>query len=177
MLEWGAGQTILGHILHQISAAGIDTITVVTGHQADQVGAIAAANGAHVVFNAHYAEGDMLSSLQAGIAALDGAVDGVLIALSDQPMMRTDTVRRVVRLYRRRGGIVIPSYQMRRGHPIVMDRRYWADVLSAGKETSLRDVIRAHSDAIRYAVIEDDHILRDVDTSQAYEAEKRRAGL
>jgi len=178
LLEWGAGRTILDHILICVKKAHLDQIIVVTGHRADEVALIAQRQGVETCFNPNFEVADMLSSLKVGIAALDSSMDAVLIVLGDQPMVRTNTIRRVMRAYQRSHmGLVIPSYQMQRGHPIVLDRRYWGEVLALDETRSLRDVIKTHNDAIYYVNVDDDHILRDIDTPDAYNEAKQRAGL
>ncbi|MEM6529722.1 MAG: hypothetical protein AAF653_15590, partial [Chloroflexota bacterium] len=76
-----------------------------------------------------------------------------------------------------RGDIVAPSYNMRRGHPILIDRRYWHDMLLLPTDGAPRDVINANKDHIAYVVVDNDSVLKDVDTPQAYHEERRKAGL
>jgi molybdenum cofactor cytidylyltransferase len=76
-----------------------------------------------------------------------------------------------------RGDIIIPSYQMRRGHPMLIDRRYFTEILALGEGGTLRDVINAHADRIAYIPVEDDSILRDLDTPQEYNDARRLWGI
>jgi molybdenum cofactor cytidylyltransferase len=76
-----------------------------------------------------------------------------------------------------KGEIVAPSYQMRRGHPILIARRYWPELLALPDGGAPRDVINAHQDRINYVEVETDSVLGDVDTPQDYNQERWRAGL
>jgi molybdenum cofactor cytidylyltransferase len=63
---------------------------------------------------------------------------------------------------------VIPSYQMRRGHPWLVDRSLWADVMAICAPASLRDFLSDHQDSIHYVTVETGTILQDLDTPGDY---------
>jgi CTP:molybdopterin cytidylyltransferase MocA len=65
---------------------------------------------------------------------------------------------------------------MKRGHPILIPRSLWPLVLSAPKDSTLRDVIRAHSDRIHYVEVDNDSVLRDMDTPEDYQTLIQRRG-
>src|SRR5690606_26984308 len=70
LLPWLNDKPILEHIIDQLHTARVDHIVVVTGHYADDVRRIADRLGVETVHNADYAQGEMLSSLQAGLRAM-----------------------------------------------------------------------------------------------------------
>lgn len=175
LLPWAGGRTILEHILHQLVLARIDPIVTVTGHRAADVRARADALGVETVFNPDYASGEMLSSLQAGLRALPEQIAAALVVLGDQPGIQPRIVQQVLMAYAEgRGEIVAPSYRMRRGHPILIDRRYWCEILSLPPGGAPRDVINAHADRVAYVNVDSDSVLRDVDTPQDYDVERGR---
>ncbi len=174
----GGRETVLETILRRLLAARLDHIVVVTGHHAAQVGQIAAQAGATAVFNPDYATGEMLSSLQTGLRALEDRFAACLVVLGDQPQMQTRTVTGVLNAYAEgQGSIVAPSYQMRRGHPILFDRRHWPALLDLPPGSSPRDVVNARAGDIAYVKVSNDSILADIDTPEQYEAARRQAGL
>ena len=176
LLEWTNGETILDHILCQLQNARVDEVCVVTGNHAEEVAAIAERHGARAVFNANYAAGEMLSSVNAGLKALPDHIASAMIVLGDQPSIRAEVVKRVMRTYWSHPvQIVAPSYDMRRGHPILLDRGLWEELYALPDGGAPRDVINRHSSDIVYVNVTDDGILRDVDTPQQYEEERRRA--
>ena len=61
------------------------------------------------------------------------------------------------------------------GHPILIDRRYWGELLALPDDGAPRDVINAHS--VTHVNVDSDSVLRDVDTPQDYSQERSRAGL
>ncbi len=72
--------------------------------------------------------------------------------------------------------IIIPSYQLKRGHPILIDRALWPEVLALPETATLRDFVRAHEAQICYVVVETDSVLKDLDTPEDYEAMINREG-
>jgi molybdenum cofactor cytidylyltransferase len=178
LLPWSGGRVILDHLLDQLALAKVGQVTIVTGHRAGEVTAIAKRAGAATVFNPDYATGEMLSSLKAGLAAQPSHISAVLVVLGDQPSLQARVISQVLTAYAEgQGEIVAPSYQMRRGHPILIDRRYWAEIMALPPEGAPRDVIERHKDRIAYVNVQTDSVLRDVDTPEAYRQERRLAGL
>lgn len=178
LLPWDKGQTIIEHILTQLFLARVDHVSVIVGNRAEAIKPLVEALGAETVFNPNFETGDMLSSVKAGLRAMPSNIAAVLIVLGDQPRIQPRVVHQVMTAYAEgKGDIVAPSYQMRRGHPILIDRRYWKELLNLPEDGAPRDVINAHADRIAYVNVDNDSVLRDVDTPDEYRAERRRAGL
>jgi molybdenum cofactor cytidylyltransferase len=178
LLPWAGGKPIVEHILEQLVLARVDHIVAVTGHRADEVGAVAARVGVNVAFNKAYASGEMLSSLKAGLRAMPAHIQAALVVLGDQPRIQPRIVGQVMTAYAEGAGTIIaPSYGMKRGHPILIDRRYWPEILDLPDGGAPRDVINAHADRVAYVNVDNDSVLRDVDTPEDYREERQRAGL
>lgn len=178
LLPWTERRTIIEHIVEQLIHSRIDHIVVVTGHNADEVKALVKPLGARVVFNRGYKTGEMLSSLKVGLRALPEHVAAGLVVLGDQPRLQTRVIYNVLKAYAEGAGeIVAPSYQMRRGHPILIARRFWPELMSLKRSAAPRDVINAHQDSIAYVEVDTDSVLRDIDTPDDYRDERGRAGL
>lgn len=175
LLPWREGETVVEHVIRTTRAGGIDDILVITGADSEVVSQRARAKGALPLHNPNFAGGEMLSSLQTGLrAALNGNAAAALIVLGDQPSMRSDVIHRILDAYAQgRGTIIAPSHEMRRGHPILIDRMYWGELLDLPLGSAPRDVINRHADQIGY-VEADDSVLRDIDTPEAYADERRR---
>ncbi len=178
LLPWGGHRTIIEHIIEQLRLARVPQITVVTGHLAGEVRRVVARVGVDVAHNEQYRTGDMLSSLKAGLRAMPTHIGAALVVLGDQPRIQPKVISQVLMAYAEGAGdIVAPSYQMRRGHPILIDRRYWPEILELPETGSPRDVIDRHKDRIAYVKVETDSVLRDVDTPEDYRQERKLAGL
>ena len=147
---------------------------VVLGHRSDEIAAHLVGSGAEIVVNAGYRLG-MLSSIQAGVRAAPEEVTHFVIALGDQPSLSPTTVDLLLRSGgEREGAIVVPSYNGRRGHPLVLDGCYRKEILELDPEVGLRELLQRHSDMIQHIVVPDEAILADMDTPQDYERELKR---
>lgn len=178
LMPWANGKPIIAHILDQLVLARLDHISVVTGHRAPEVAAIAARLDIPTIFNAEFATGEMLSSVKAGLRAMPDHVSAALIVLGDQPRIQPRVISQVLSTYAEGANeIVAPSFKQRRGHPILIDRRLWNEILALPADGAPRDVINAHADRIAYVNVDTDSVLSDVDTPQEYAQERNRAGL
>jgi molybdenum cofactor cytidylyltransferase len=178
LLPWTRKHTILEHIISQLSLARVDHITVVTGNRAGEVRRRAAAQGVEVVHNPDYETGEMLSSLKAGLKALPAHIAAALVVLGDQPRIQPRVVNQLAMAYAEgRGPIVAPRFESQRGHPILIDRRYWQEFLALPADAAPRDVINHYKDQVAFVDVDTDSILGDVDTPEDYQQERWRAGL
>jgi molybdenum cofactor cytidylyltransferase len=167
LLPWGE-ITVLEQVIATFKAAGVDEVLVVTGGARAQVEALVG-NSARSVFNPDYAEGEMLSSVQTGLVGLKPGTEAVLIGLGDQPQVQERSVWLVLDEYRKSGAsIIVPSYQMRRGHPWLVARTHWEEILGMQPPTSLRDFLHSHQDEIHYVEFDNNSILQDMDTPEDY---------
>ncbi|MEO1286131.1 MAG: nucleotidyltransferase family protein, partial [Chloroflexota bacterium] len=178
LMPWTKQHTIIEHIIHQLNRARINPINVITGWYADEVKQQVKRMGARPVHNRAYKTGEMVSSLKVGLRAMPKHISAVLIVLGDQPRIQPKVIHDILKAYAEgQGDLIAPSYQMRRGHPILIDRKYWSDFLDLHNYQSPREVINAHADQITYINVTTDSVLRDVDTPEDYIAERKRAGL
>ena len=171
LLPWGE-RTVLGQVVATFAAAGIEEIIVVTGGVREQVEMLVAelANEVPVraVYNPEHKRGEMLSSIQAGLAATDSQSDAVLIGLGDQPQVREETVRRICTAFVQTGSpLVIPSFQNRRGHPWLAAASLWPKILALPLSATPRQFLIAHASLVQY-VAADESILQDLDTPEDY---------
>jgi molybdenum cofactor cytidylyltransferase len=167
LLPYGTS-TVLETIVTEVTACpAVTDVVIVTGHEPNRITALLAPYSVRCVFNPAYARAEMLVSLQVGVRALSAEVQAVLIVLGDHPRLRRDIIQQVIDAYQP-GALVIPSYQLKRGHPLLIDRLWWAELLALPETATLRDFIRAHEDHIRYVVAEADSVLQDMDTPEEY---------
>lgn len=162
--------TVIAQVVAVLQESGLDEIVVVTGHERRAIEAALANRPARCVFNPDFAEGEMVSSVQVGLRAASPEARAALIALGDQPHIEPEVVRRLIAAYRQTGAsIVMPTHGGRRGHPIVIDRSLWPEVLALPWNDNLRMVVRAHSEEILHVPVETAAVLRDLDTPEDYE--------
>jgi molybdenum cofactor cytidylyltransferase len=162
LMPWG-NTTVLGKVIQTLQSAGVDDIIAVTNSKiAPQV----AGYGVRIALND---EGEMLESIQLGLQAQKPSAVATLVCLGDQPQVREEDVRRVCDgSGQSRSGIVVPSYQMRRGHPWLIIRERWDEILGLRAPQSMRDFLNAHREEIFYVECDSPGILQDLDTPADY---------
>jgi len=177
LLPWD-GRPIIRVIVDRLKRMRLDDMVVVTGHLAPKVRMALDQEPVRIAHNPNYREGDMLSSLQTGLRHMGAEIAACLVVLGDQPQLDNRVVSKLMIAYAEgKGKIVAPSYGQRRGHPILIDRCYWDELLALPPGGLPRDVINAHADQTAYVKVETDSVLRDIDTPDDYQNERRRAGL
>ena len=183
LLPWG-GSTVLGQVVATL-AAGVAMervpdfqlkndweIVVVTGGAREPVETLVVELAKEYlvrsVYNSDYANSGMLGSIQAGLRALGLDTGPALIALGDQPQVQEKTVRGIYTAYlQTRSPLVIPSFQKRRGHPWLVNRSLWPEILSLPASTTPRQFLDRHKGQIVY-VPANESILQDLDTPEDY---------
>ena len=161
--------TIVETVVDSMLGAKFDEVIVVLGHCGSQIQKQLSERPVKVVFNPDYQEG-MLTSAQAGIQALK-ASDAFGLMLVDQPFITSALIDQVVDAYVRTDtGIALPSYNYKRGHPVIFHRRYADDILALGTESGgVRTLFKRYADDIHYVTVDTDRVLRDIDYREDYE--------
>ena len=168
LLPWRK-EFVLTHVINTYYEAGLDDILVITGGKREQIENAISSLGVRIVFNNIYAKGEMLSSIQCGIRALPSQTQAVLIGLGDQPQVKAGSVQIVCDTYRdTKSQIVVPSFQMQRGHPWLVARPLWSELLKLAAPRSPRDFLNARHKNIQYCNVEDPGVLADLDTPEDY---------
>lgn len=171
VLPWGE-RSVLGQVIFTLSTADIKKIIVVTGGYQEIVAVEAQKFGAEPVFNPDFDRGEMLSSIQVGLRATPTNFQACLIALGDNPQIELSVVRAMIGRFNflmGRGKILVPSFQNRRGHPWIVHKSLWEEILALKPPQTMRDFFSAHAEQIVYEVVNTESILKDLDTPQDYE--------
>ena len=160
--------TIVETVVDSMLGAKFDEVIVVVGHCAEQIREQLGTRPIRTVFNADYREG-MLTSAQAGIRALE-ASGAFALMLVDQPFITSALIDQVIDAYGQTDkGIALPSYNYRRGHPVLFHRRYADDILALGAESGgVRSLFKKYGDDIHYVTVDTDKVLRDIDDPEDY---------
>jgi molybdenum cofactor cytidylyltransferase len=182
LLPWG-NVSVLEHVISVFAGAGIEDILVVTGAIREQIEEAvmkyAMRYPVRSIHNKNYSSGEMLSSLQSGLRALaptnlsnaESVTAAALIGLGDQPQVQERSVRLVCEAYLQAESLlVVPSFQMRRGHPWLVARPLWAELLAKRPPQSPRDFLNAHAGDIHYVSTDTPSIFADLDTPEDYQA-------
>lgn len=178
--------TIVETVVDGMLSSKFDEVTVVVGYQASQIREKVGLRPVKIVFNPDYRDG-MLTSAQAGVRSLfksnreSAATEppnpsAFALMLVDQPFITSALIDKVVEAYvQTEKGIALPSYNYRRGHPVVFHQRYARDILALGPESGgVRTIFKIHGDDIHYVSVDTDRVLRDIDYREDYERALRQ---
>jgi CTP:molybdopterin cytidylyltransferase MocA/NifU-like protein involved in Fe-S cluster formation len=144
-------------------ASRADPVVVVTGHQGDAVRRMLRDRPLTFVHNPDFAAG-LSTSLGAGIAALDDDIAGALVCLADMPRVTAGHMDRLIDAFDA-DAIGIPVFDGRRGNPVLLPRRFFAEIKTIEGDVGARRLIAHHAGAVRPVAMDDDGVLVDVDTA------------
>jgi len=169
LLEW-KGKTVLDTVLQTVTQSKVSNTILVYGAFSTEILKIAGKYPVQAVFNPGFSNGSMLLSLQTGLVAIKESMDGIMIILGDQPVLKALTIDTVISDFQRtRMKVVIPSYNMRRGHPWLIDQSLAKEILDLEEPGTLRDFLGKHQSDIFYSEVDDPSILADMDTPDDYQ--------
>lgn len=123
-----------------------------------------------IINNAGYARG-MYSSVQEGVKSLEPDMRAFFMAPVDTPLVRPDTVQRILSSFAGRGkpGIIYPVYRGRRGHPTLIAAKYVGEILSGAQPDGLRGLLSRHEGEAAEVEVNDEAVLLDMDTPEDYQ--------
>jgi molybdenum cofactor cytidylyltransferase len=168
LMELG-GEMLLHRVLAGLQASGaVGPIIVVTGHRGREVAAaVAEMEMVQTVENKGYAEGEMLSSIRAGLSAVPAGAAGVVLTLADHAAVRAETVGSLVEEFQKsRPPVVLPVYRGRRGHPLVIAAELLPEIRALGASETLRTVIHRHLSEAKLVAVDDPGVVEDLDTPE-----------
>jgi len=176
LLKWGK-RTVIGECVHQLRASQLADIFVVLGHREAEIRPRLAGAAVQFAINENYQKG-MFSSIKTGLAALGPNTDAVLIALVDQPMIEAALINQLIEAYGDgEKGIVIPTYNGKPGHPIIISAKYIDDILQFDDEApgGLRAFINDHTGDWLTVPVATPNVLEDIDLPEHYERLSKQA--
>jgi molybdenum cofactor cytidylyltransferase len=175
LMAWG-NSTVLGAVISAFNDGGVGNVFVVTGAFREQVENEAQKYNASFVFNPSFENGAMLDSIKTGIREiLDTSYEAAFVALGDQPAVSSEDIQEMARIYLdTHVPLIIPSFEMRRGHPWLVSRELWQEILSLEDPKTMRDFIESNRDKITYYLVKSSRILDDLDTPEDYEKYRPR---
>ena len=175
LLRWG-NVTVLERVISVFGNAGMEDILIVTGGAHAQVKDIVLECSKRYpvrsVYNKDYMDGEMLASIQCGLRNLTKKnIGAAMIGLGDQPQAQERSVQLLQEVFHRTNSpLVVPSFQMRRGHPWLLARPLWEDFMGMNRGRTPRDFLNMHSKDIQYIPVDSPSILADLDTPEDYRA-------
>lgn len=168
--------TVVGALVQALREGGVSEIVIVTAPADAALQAWGAAARLRVAVNAEPERG-MLSTLLAGISSLGGADalarrgGHLAVSPADLPALRPSTVTEILRRAATNDSpLVVPTFQGRRGHPLVIAPRLIPEIATLDPNVGLKELILRHAAAVVEVEVGDPGAVRDVDTPEEYES-------
>lgn len=136
------GIPLITRVASACTASRARSVTVVTGHMAEPIGAALEGLDVTLVHNSDFATG-LASSLKTGIAALPKDSAGALIVLGDMPMVTAEALDRLIDAFARQGGrpVIRATHGGERGNPVLLPASLFSQVALLSGDTGARHVI------------------------------------
>jgi molybdenum cofactor cytidylyltransferase len=150
----------------------VDVVLVVAGKNEAALAPVIYANGASLVINPDPERGQF-SSLQVGLhEVLNRGSDAAMVTLVDRPPVKAETVGTLETAFEeaiaKRKWAVIPEYQGKHGHPILIGREMLEAFLKAPETSNAHEVESEHQSEIEYVPVDDPLVAVNVDTPEQY---------
>jgi molybdenum cofactor cytidylyltransferase len=160
------GRPLLQHVLDAAAAAALEDLVVVLGHEADRIAPeLRPAPGARVVVNPRHEEGQS-TSLSVALETMPSRASAALVMLGDQPEVRADAIRAVIAAAGD-APVVRASYGGVPGHPVLLARSLWPELVRGRGDAGARGLIAARGE--RPALVEVGGTApADIDTPEDY---------
>jgi molybdenum cofactor cytidylyltransferase len=165
------GKPMLENVIVNVTGSDVDNTMVVLGAEKDKLIKLVEKSSVKHCYNDNYKEG-MLSSVKCGFRNLPPDFEAVLIFQGDQPLITPNVINTIIKAYRSSDkGIVIPVYEKKRGHPLLIDRKFRDKIKKLDTREGLRSMAYQFSDDVLEVETDDPGILRDFDTYEEYKKE------
>ena len=97
---------------------------------------------------------------------------GFVLALVDHPLVELETYQKLYEMAKSKpDNIIIPEFFGQKGHPVYFGRPFFDSILQLPLTDGARVVIHENPDNVMYLPVEDEGILKDIDTPNDYQAE------
>lgn len=146
------GMSLAEYIVVNFQRAGVKDIVIITGSQNEALKKQLKGFGVTFLSNENPEKAEMMDSVKLGIKYLRDRCSKVFICPVDVPFFSMETVERLLKV---EAAVVIPSYQYRGGHPVMLDQKIFSDILNYNGEDGLRGAIKSLHSRTQYVEIRD----------------------
>jgi molybdenum cofactor cytidylyltransferase len=162
--------TVIDIILDAVLAANIDETVVVLGHKPEQmIEALQPRRGAvKTVMNEDYQRG-MISSFQKGLQQLP-YVDAAFLVLGDEPILDSNFLNAMIQHMENAHGnalLVSPIHKGKKGHPLLVHKQLFSEILGLEKNETMRDIVHRHADRL-LTIAAPEWTIMDIDTPEDF---------
>ena len=169
--------TIVEQTIDNLLGSRVSGVIVVLGHRAEEMIKAIANRPVKIIVNPIYHQG-MSTSIVKGLSLVNNRAQAIMVALADQPLINSQTINRLIEEslgYDK--GIVIPTYQAERGHPIIFASEYKEELLGLEGDIGGRQTIKEHPNDTLEVIADSKAITMDINTINDYYAHLKLVNL
>ena len=158
--------SVINYCLRSITASGIKDIVVVLGKDSPELLYALRRFPVWVAFN-KTSQSEMADSVRTGLGHIQASSTGVLVCLSDQPLVSVETFKGLQELHLEDPGkILIPICNGKKGHPTLFPAGILHEIVP---DLTLRQIIDRDLGRVRYHDVSDEGTILDMDTMKDYQ--------
>ncbi len=164
-------EVLIRKFVKSVSNSLVDAVLVVVGFEAEKIKAVLHDQSVKFVENPSYEEG-MTTSIQSGVKASSNESTGLMICLADMPFAETSDLNLLIQAFNdyrstESSLIIVPVFQGKRGNPVLFSEVF-RDKILTHKGEGCREIVRQFPHYVKEVSMENDNLLRDIDTPEDY---------
>ncbi len=161
-------KTILACVIDAAIDSFLKKIILVLGHAASEIEQTLNYPNLSIVYNPEYKKGQSYS-IKYGVREVDKSVDAIIFLLGDQPLVKPETINKLMVVYsEKRSLIVLPTFQRKRGNPVLFDRLLFRRLEKLSGDSGGKVLFNEYADQTSRVAVQDPGIHFDVDTQADY---------
>jgi molybdenum cofactor cytidylyltransferase len=167
LLPFG-NQTVIECCIDYLRKGGVETVVVVAGQRFQELRDRLSYLPLTFALNPDQ-DSAMSASITAALPKIS-ATGALLIALADHPAVPPRVVSTLISEWQGGAPLVIPTWQNRGGHPVLIDLRYRTELQNLDPARGLRALFETHRDQVKRVPVDSPFVARDMDTWDDYHA-------
>lgn len=173
------GMSLAEYIVVNFQRANVKDIVLVTGGQNEELKKTLKGFGVTFLQKEGNERSEMFDFVKLGLTYLEERCDRILICPVDVPFFSAESVGKLLSVH---APVVIPSYDFRGGHPVVLAKEVLSDIISYQGDEGLRGAIKALPGKPEYVELKDEGIASPIkkgtvkdEVAEAHHKELNRA--
>lgn len=175
------GRTFLEHLIEVTRHPRVGVTRIVLGAGAEAIrrhllagGGAGATAAENILVNADWPKGQ-LSSIQCAVRSLPpGVTEGLMLCPVDHALISEAVIDRlIVEFDAKRAAVVLPTFEGRRGHPVIFRASLYEELLEASPEVGARQVVWAHAEDVAEVAVKEEGVVLNLNDPAAVERAMR----
>ncbi|MDI6767819.1 MAG: nucleotidyltransferase family protein [Bacteroidota bacterium] len=167
--------TFLQYIVETLHSSRIIDNVIVLGAEAEEIQKTLSWFDGKVAVNNDWQKGQ-LTSIITGLNNLDMTktdpeeIHGVMICPVDHPLLSQAILVDLLQgFWKSKKQIIIPTFNSKRGHPVIFHRELFDEIRKAALDLGARAVVRNHPDKVFEVAVQEPGVVANIDTPENYQ--------